>query len=199
MTQINKAISAVMAGIAKTGIAKNMRNQQQGFNYRGIEAAMNELNPLLVANGITVTSKYSELQITERAKADGKATRFAIIKGAFVFAADDGSSVVAECYGEAMDSGDKAVTKAQSVAFRTALFQQFVVPTVAVDPESDDGGDDRLATDLADIAKAADLKALESLWVKLGKEYTDAQDREGYKAVAQAVKAKKATLEGGSI
>jgi hypothetical protein len=198
MTQINKAITAVMAGIAKTGIAKNMRNQQQGFNYRGIEAAMNELNPLLVANGITVTSKYSDLQITERAKADGKATRFAIIKGAFVFAADDGSSVVAECYGEAMDSGDKAVTKAQSVAFRTALFQQFVVPTVAVDPESDDGGDDRLATDLADITKAADLKALESLWAKLGKEYTDAQDREGYKAVAQAVKAKKAALEGGA-
>jgi hypothetical protein len=59
-------------------------------------------------------------------------------------------------------------------------------------------GNDRLATDLADITKAAGLKALESLWVKLGKEYTDAQDREGYKAVAQAVKAKKATLEGGA-
>jgi hypothetical protein len=84
------------------------------------------------------------------------------------------------------------------VAFRTALFQQFVVPTVAVDPESDDGGDDRFAADMAAIANAADMKALEALWVKLGKEYTDAQDREGYKAVAQAVKAKKATLEGGA-
>jgi hypothetical protein len=35
-----------------------------------------------------------------------------------------------------MDSGDKALTKAQSVAYRTALFQQFVVPTMAVDPET---------------------------------------------------------------
>ena len=35
-----------------------------------------------------------------------------------------------------MDSSDKATTKAQSVAFRTALFQQFIVPTMAIDPES---------------------------------------------------------------
>jgi hypothetical protein len=51
-----------------------------------------------------------------------------------------------------MDSGDKAVTKAQSVAFRTALFQAFIVPTeaTAIDPErdgdDDDGEDQELIT-----------------------------------------------------
>jgi hypothetical protein len=78
----------------------------------------------------------------ERAKAEGKATRFATLLGTFVFAAGDGSTMTATAYGEAMDSGDKAVTKAQSVAFRTALFQTFVIPTkaTAIDPEED--GDD---------------------------------------------------------
>lgn len=52
-----------------------------------------------------------------------------------------------------MDSGDKAVTKAQSVAFRTALFQQFVVPTMAMDPEGNEGDGD-------DVPEAA-LKAAE--------------------------------------
>lgn len=182
-----------MAAIAKTGISKSQRNAQQGFNYRGIEAAMNELNPILVANGITVTSKYSELNITERAKADGKATRFAIIKGAFTFAVADGSSVVAECYGEAMDSGDKAVTKAQSVAFRTALFQQFVVPTVAVDPE--DNADGTIDDDLASIGQCATLDDLKTAWATLGAQYTQARDRDGYKAIMAAVNARKAALE----
>lgn len=139
MSKIQSAIVGVMHDIAATGIAKAQRNSAQGYNFRGIEAAMNELSPLLVKHRITVTGSYSELIISERFKGDpkdGRAMRFCTLKGAFTFAAEDGSSVRSECYGEAMDSGDKAVTKAQSVAFRTALFQQFVVPTEAMDPES---------------------------------------------------------------
>ena len=136
MSEIQTAIVGVMRDIASTGIAKTQRNTQQGYNFRGIEAAMNELSPLLVKHGIMVTPSYSELSITERAKDGGKATRFCTIKGAFRFEASDGSNTTSECYGEAMDSGDKAVIKAQSVAFRNALFQQFVVPTMAVDPEA---------------------------------------------------------------
>lgn len=196
MSTINQAINAVMAAIAKTGIAKSQRNQQQGFNYRGIEAAMNELNPILVANGITVTSKYSELNITERAKDAGKFIRFAVIKGAFTFAVTDGSSVVAECYGEAMDSGDKAVTKAQSVAFRTALFQQFVVPTVAVDPEDNTDASDTLEFDLQSVEQCDTLDALKKAWAELGTKYTQARDRDGYKAIMGAVNVRKAELEG---
>lgn len=140
MTQmIQTALVGVMHDISTTGIAKAQRNSAQGYNFRGIEAAMNELSPLLVKHRITVTARYSDLSVSERFKGDpkdGKAMRFCTLKGAFTFGAEDGSSVTSECFGEAMDSGDKAVVKAQSVAFRTALFQQFVVPTMAMDPES---------------------------------------------------------------
>ena len=192
MSQINASITQVMAAIAKTGIAKNMRNQQQGFTYRGIEAAMNELNPLLVAAGITVTPKYSDLQISERSKGDGKATRFATVKGSFTFASGDGSFVVSEYYGEAMDSGDKAITKAQSVAFRTALFQQFVVPTVAVDPEVD--GDDLFSKDAFDVSTAKNIDELDSVWQRLGEEYMKRQDRTGYAAIREVVRARRVEL-----
>jgi hypothetical protein len=119
------------------------RFRRRKVNYRGIEAAMNEMSVILIKCGISVTPSYSDLVMFERAKGEGKATRFATVKGAFTFtAAEDGSSVKCEAYGEAMDSGDKAVTKAQSVAFRTALFQQFVVPTMAMDPEEGGDGDE---------------------------------------------------------
>lgn len=141
MTQIQTALLGAMRAISKIGIGKTSQANTGAANYRfrGIDAAMNEMSPILVNNGITVTPRYSELTIAERAKDGGKFTRFVTIKGSFTFAAEDGSSVTAEAYGEAMDSGDKATIKAQSVAFRTVLFQQFIVPLMAMDTELDGG------------------------------------------------------------
>ena len=75
-----------------------------------IEAAMNELSPILIRNGIIVTSEYHDIVVTERFKGDpkdGKAMRFCTLRGGFRFMAADGSQVTSECYGEAMDSGDQ--------------------------------------------------------------------------------------------
>jgi hypothetical protein len=174
MSQIHTALIAAMDEIARRGIAKLSRADLGGakVNYRGIEAAMNEMCVVLIHHKISVTPSYSELQIGERAKGDpkdAKATRFATLKGSFKFEAEDGSAVVCECYGEAMDSGDKAVTKAQSVAFRTALFQQFVVPTMAMDPEAD-APDDSSLPDLALAAAEQGLMAYQAYWAKLSAE-----------------------------
>lgn len=142
MKNIQQSTIEAMREISRTGIAKLKRADLGGakVNYRGIEDAMNEMSVILIKCGITVTPDYSDLSVIERVKGDpkdAKATRFVTVKGRFTFTAEDLTSVQCVCYGEAMDSGDKAVTKAQSVAFRTALFQQFVVPTMAMDPEDD--------------------------------------------------------------
>jgi hypothetical protein len=41
------------------------------------------------------------------------------------------------------------------------------------------------------------MKALEALWHSRGKEYTGSGDKDGYKAITQAVNAKKKSLLGG--
>lgn len=138
---IHTALIGAMRDISRIGIGKTKSANAGGANYkfRGVEDAMNEMSPILVNNGITVTPRYSELNVTERAKGEpGKFTRFVTIKASLTFSAEDGSSVTAEAYGEAMDSGDKATIKAESVAYRTVLFQQFIVPTMAMDTEIDD-------------------------------------------------------------
>lgn len=169
MSKIQSAIICAMRDIARIGIAKTKRADtgQAKYNFRGIDEAMNEMSPILVNNGITVTPKYSDLSIQERAKDGGKFTRFVTVKGSFTFSADDGSAVVAEAYGEAMDSGDKATIKAQSVAFRTVLFQQFIVPLMAMNTELDGGPEDdpedELLTAFRDAAMSG-TKALESMF-----------------------------------
>ena len=161
---IHEAIRKAMEEIARTGIAKTHQASLGGASvrYRGIEDAMNEMSGVLIRHRITVTPRYSDLNISERVKgapADAKATRFATVRGTFTFTSCvDGSFVQCEHYGEAMDSGDKAVTKAQSVAFRTALFQQFVVPTMAIDPEY--GGDGEAAQAMPEATRAAHAEAL---------------------------------------
>lgn len=167
---IHDALCKAMRDIARIGIAK-LKTADAGqakYKFRGIDDAMNEMSPILVNNGITVTPRYSDLLIQERAKDGGKFARFATVKGSFTFASvADGSSVVAEAYGEAMDSGDKATIKAQSVAFRTVLFQQFIVPLMAMDTELDDYvEDDADDTLLANFREAAlnGTKALQALF-----------------------------------
>ena len=196
-TKIQTVLVAAQQDICVIGIAKLGRADFGGakVNYRGIEQAMNEMSPILARHGITVTPRYSDLSIIERQKAEGKATRFVTIKGAFTFAADDGSNVVSECYGEAMDNGDKAVTKAQSVAFRTALFQQFVVPTMAMDTEmDDDSGEDELLDTFRSAAlegttalqdKFKSIKPAESFWKKHSASLKDAAAKADAGAMAQ--------------
>lgn len=192
---IHAAVIEAMSQIAKTGIAKAHKAALGGatVNYRGIEDAMNQMSAILINCGITVTPSYHDVQITERIKGDpkeAKAIRFALVRGRFAFTAVDGSAVSCEVYGEAMDSGDKALTKAQSVAFRTALFQQFVVPTMAIDPE--EGGDSVTFVDrVSDTINAHDLNALVREAVA---EYNKARDAAGLAEFQKAVVAHRAFL-----
>lgn len=203
MSTIHAAILNAMREIAKTGIAKTSKADLGGarVNYRGIEAAMNEMSLILTKCGISVTPSYSDLSIMERAKGEGKATRFVTLKGSFTFAADDGSSVVCTTYGEAMDSGDKATIKAQSVAFRTALFQQFVVPTMAMDPEEDgDGGEGPTLRELSEekVANAQtedELRAVSKECVPL---FNKAHDRDGYAAFVKLVQQRGAEIKAAA-
>lgn len=202
MSKIHTALLEAMREIAAKGIAKTSRADLGGakVNYRGIEAAMNEMSVVLIKCGINVTPSYSDLTVTERAKGEGKATRFVTLKGTFTFAADDGSSVACTTYGEAMDSGDKATIKAQSVAFRTALFQQFVVPTMAMDPEEGGDDDEAILNDecrdrVAGAQTEDELRAISKEYVQL---FNKAHDRDGYAEFVKLVQARGAEIKGSA-
>lgn len=166
---IHTAMIAAMRDIGERGIAKMSKANLGGSTvaFRGIEVAMNEMVAVFVRHGITVAHRYSDLAVTERAKAEaGKFTRFCTLLGTFTFSAEDGSNVTCSAYGEAMDSGDKCVVKAQSIAFRTALFQSFVVPTAAtamdteVDEEEPDLPEDAL------LAAESGTETYQAFWKK---------------------------------
>jgi len=127
---VYKTIAAVMADIAKEGIAKDSRNQQQGYNFRGIDSVYNALAPILSRHGLMMLPRVLAREVVERATKSGGVLFYVTVDVEFTLVcSEDGSAHVIKTYGEAMDSGDKATNKAMSAAYKYAAMQAFCIPT----------------------------------------------------------------------
>lgn len=124
------AICAVQDELAKIGIAKNNKNAQQGYRFRGIDDIYNTLAPLLAKHKICIVPQVVRREQVERQTARGGALFYTNVEVDYsIFSAVDGSSVKATIYGEAMDSADKSTNKAMSAAYKYLCLQLFCIPT----------------------------------------------------------------------
>lgn len=124
------AIAAVAGSIARHGIAKDRRNSQQGYNFRGIDDVYNALAPHLADAGLVILPRVLSRLQTERETKNGGALFNVVVEVEFDFvAAADGSRHTVKTFGEAMDSADKATNKAMSAAYKYAAMQAFCIPT----------------------------------------------------------------------
>lgn len=119
-------------------IGKNTKNQQQGFMYRGIDAVMNALNPVMAKLGLFLCPEVLEQTREERQGRNGGNLLYSVLRIKYTLYAPDGSNVSCVVIGEGMDSGDKASNKAMSVAMKYAAFQLFMIPTEEmIDPDAE--------------------------------------------------------------
>lgn len=135
--EIYKAIGEIQREL--DAIGKNKKNQQQGFNFRGIDDVYNALHPLLAKHGVFTVPEVLEDRSEDRQTKNGGQLIYRILRMKYTFYAVDGSSVSAVVIGEGMDSGDKASNKAMSIAHKYAFFQVFSIPTeevAASDPDN---------------------------------------------------------------
>lgn len=147
---VYKLINAVQAELATVGITKANRNQQQGYNFRGIDDVYNALSPLLAKHGLCILPRCLSRTVLERETKNGGNLFYVTVEAEFDFVcAEDGSKHTVKTYGEAMDSGDKATNKAMSAAYKYAAMQAFAIPT--------EGDNDADAHTHDVIAKAADM------------------------------------------
>jgi len=124
------AISDVMTMLSKVGIAKNSKNVQQGYRFRGIDDMYNALAPFLSTARLLILPRIRSREITERETKNGGMLFYVVLDVEFDFvSAIDGSKHVVRVFGEAMDSGDKATNKAMSAAYKYACMQAFCIPT----------------------------------------------------------------------
>jgi len=130
---VYKAINAVQAELAKTGILKSRRNTQgAGYNFRGIDDVYNAIAPLLAQHGLCILPRILARTCDERQTQKGGAIFYVTVEAEFdLVCAEDGSKHTVRTFGEAMDMSDKATNKAMSAAYKYAAFQTFAIPTEA--------------------------------------------------------------------
>ena len=178
-------------------ISKGNTNQQQGFKFRGVDDVYNRLHPILAKCGIVIVPEVVSYEVTERQARNGVLlyTRATIRHH---FTTSDGSSVTTLVVGEAMDSGDKGMNKAMSIALKYALFQLFTIPTDEdkdpdattheLVPQSTASPDyqSKVEGAINELAKASSLDELANIFRSLPKEM---QDDRSVKSEATRLKA----------
>lgn len=135
--KVYELIANVTADLAAQGISKTRVNKQQDYKFRGIDDVFNALAPLLARHRLSIIPRMLSRAVVERTTKIGSALFYVTVEAEFIFAADDGSNVIARTFGEAMDSGDKATNKAMSAAYKYAALMTFAIPTEAQDPDAE--------------------------------------------------------------
>lgn len=128
--KVYQAIAAVAGEMSKNGISKDRKNQQQGYQFRGIDDVYNVLAPMLAAHNLVILPRMMSREVVERQTQKGGALFYVTVEAEFDFvSAEDASKHTVRTFGEAMDSADKATNKAMSAAYKYAAFQTFCIPT----------------------------------------------------------------------
>ena len=164
--QIHEALAAVMNSC--TSVAKRDRNDHQRFMFRGIDAVVNAVGPILREHHVTVRPVVQHVSYDVVQTTTGKPATACRVIVDYVFGAPDGSEITATVAAEAWDSGDKAAPKAMSVAFRTALLQTLALPTDEPDPDSHTYERQQVAEKAAPKISDAQSKKLHALLGDLG-------------------------------
>lgn len=124
------AINAVQAALSIEGIVKDRKNQQQGYQFRGIDDIYNALAPMLAKEHLCILPRVLSRESVEHATKAGGTLFYVTTEVEFDFVSSvDGSKHTVKTFGEAMDSGDKATNKAMSAAYKYACLQTFCIPT----------------------------------------------------------------------
>lgn len=128
--KVYEAVSAVMAEMSKVGIAKDRKNQQQGYAFRGIDDVYAALASVLSTHKLMLFPFVVEMKREERQTAKGGIINYTILTVDYeIVCALDGSKQNIRMIGEAMDSADKSSNKAMSAALKYAALQVFMIPT----------------------------------------------------------------------
>jgi hypothetical protein len=168
---VYQAIASVMRELSQEGIAKNNKNTQQGYKFRGIDDVYNALAPVLARHQLCMLPRVLSREVIERQTKNGGALFYTTVDAEFdLVSALDGSSHTIRTVGEAMDSADKSSNKAMSAAYKYAAMQAFCIPT--------EGDNDADATthEVAATSAGADPKLLfeiKDLAEKAGKKVSD--------------------------
>lgn len=119
-------------------IDKTQENTQQGFMFRGHDDVLNALNPLLAKHGVFCLPDVLDRTTSQRTTSRGSIMFEVSLHVRFTFYGAAGDSLSGSTWGEGTDMGDKATSKAMTMAFKSMLNQAYAISNKeAADPNAE--------------------------------------------------------------
>lgn len=151
---IHALVATIKASVGAVG--KTNRNQDQGYDFRGVDDVVNAVAPLLNEHRVIVAPVSTVASHRDVQTSRGKSARECTVTVTYRWFGPAGDHLDTQVAGEAMDQGDKGAAKAQSVAYRTCLIQTLNLPTHDRDPDHDTY---ERADQQAEVDPAAELRS----------------------------------------
>jgi hypothetical protein len=118
-------------------VGKGDRNDFHKFMFRGVDRVTNAVAQAFRRHGVLGPfPRLIKLESRDTPTEKGKTAREVTVTVEYRYVGLMGDEVKGVVPGEAADTGDKAVSKAMSVAYRTWLIQSLNLPTEQIDPDS---------------------------------------------------------------
>lgn len=126
---IYTGLNEVLGDLSSKGIGKARRNEQQKYNFRGIDDLYNVMSPMLAERKVLILPRVVANRVELRETKDGKQMYHVYVEVEYdLISVLDGSKYTARYPGEALDTSDKATNKAMTAAFKYLCFQLFCIP-----------------------------------------------------------------------
>ena len=124
---IYSAMAKIMAEVGS--VKADGYNNFSKYSYKSAEAIKGAVQRACAHNGVTMIPTFGKPEITRETTAKGGAQLHVIMETKLTFYASDGSSVTVTSWGEAADTGDKAVNKSETAGVKYGLINAFLIST----------------------------------------------------------------------
>lgn len=135
----DNVIAALARCIADVrAVGKDGVNKEQKYNFRGIDAVVNAVHPVLAKHRVVIVPHAAIPRYTPVTSRNGSAGRIIDLELTYRVYGPGGPKdyIDATVFGESADYGDKATAKAFSVGYRICLLQLLNLPTDEPDPDA---------------------------------------------------------------
>jgi hypothetical protein len=134
---VQEALCAVMGAVRSISKDRRVTEGPARFSFRGVDDVMEAVGPALREHGVVFApSRVVSLDHERYTTARGSLMDGVTIVVEYTVTGPNGDTMTVAAAGQAADSGDKAVPKAMSVAYRTALLEALCIPTGEPDPDA---------------------------------------------------------------
>lgn len=137
---IDDVMASVAKDIAAVGVAKDSRNKDQGYNFRGIDQVLNTVGPIMARHGLGMSAVFSDRTAEALTTKNGGSQTSVVVTGTFTYRWRNETRQTVTI-GEARDTADKATNKAMAMATKYAHVLTFNIPVIGTDDaDATDGG-----------------------------------------------------------